>query len=250
MKRSFVFVLLVILSCASGLAGTKSKYKVNVVGGTTKAAAGDLIELNLTPNTIIVIDETCALTINKKSGESECAWKPKDAVTAQFSPSSITDVKVVRDAHLVEIDWTANGQNTTLIIQPKLDDFPMIIGFLEEVTDKKSVNVNIQPNDHPRVLLRSQSYGKNQNALRDQSMEMATDFSIVCPTVQITINEQMADFTVVLNHIENGLLNRDNQIQVYNKIGDLISGNEGGSIMAAVKGACAVISSSWAFNRR
>jgi hypothetical protein len=36
------------------------------------------------------------------------------------------------------------------------------------------------------------------------------------------------------------LVIRDNQIEVYNKDGDLISGKEGGSIMGGVKGACAL----------
>jgi hypothetical protein len=81
-------------------------------------------------------------------------------------------------------------------------------------------------------------------------MEMASDFGSVCPTVQITINDQKADFTVALNHIEMGLAVRDNQVQVYNKDGDLITGSEGGSIMDGVKGACALIITQWAFNQQ
>jgi hypothetical protein len=73
----------------------------------------------------------------------------------------------------------------------------------------------------PRVFLQSESHGNNWNARRDQSMEMSKDFLKVCPGVRMTINQQMADYTVALNHIEAGF-RRDNQIQVYEKDGDLL----------------------------
>jgi hypothetical protein len=98
----------------------------------------------------------------------------------------------------------------------------------------------------PRVFLTSSSKGSNQNAARDQSMEMSKDFERDCPTVKISINQQVADYTVALNHIEIGWA-RDNQFQVANKDGDLISTTkEGGSIALGVKKACAVILADWA----
>jgi hypothetical protein len=64
---------------------------------------------------------------------------------------------------------------------------------------------------------------------------MSRDFERNCPGVRISINQQMADCTVALNHIEHGLT-RDNQIQVANRDGDLIAATkEGGSINARVK---------------
>jgi hypothetical protein len=70
--------------------------------------------------------------------------------------------------------------------------------------------------------------------------------SVNCPGVRISINQQMADYTVALNHIEHGLA-RDNQIQVANRDGDLISTTkEGGSINARVKKACDDILTDWA----
>jgi hypothetical protein len=99
----------------------------------------------------------------------------------------------------------------------------------------------------PRVFLTSASKGSNQNAARDQSMEMSKDFERDCTSVKISINQQMADYTVALNHIEIGLFVRDNQFQVANKDGDLISTTkEGGSIAGGVKKACAVILADWA----
>ena len=53
-------------------------------------------------------------------------------------------------------------------------------------------------------------------------MEMSKDFERDCPGVKITISEGAADYTILLNHIEHGFV-RDNQIQVANKDGDLIS---------------------------
>jgi hypothetical protein len=93
----------------------------------------------------------------------------------------------------------------------------------------------------PRVFLQSASKGTNRNAARDQSMEMSKDFERDCDGVRVTINQQMADYTVVLNHIEVGFA-RDNQIQVANKEGDLLSKTkEGGSIAGGMKKACALI---------
>jgi len=101
--------------------------------------------------------------------------------------------------------------------------------------------------NEPRVFLQSASKGNNRNAARDQSMEMSKDFEKDCPGVRITINPQAANYTVLLNHIEIGLIVRDNQIQVANRDGDLISKTkEGGSIATGVKRACALIVADWA----
>ena len=53
-------------------------------------------------------------------------------------------------------------------------------------------------NAQPRVFLQAASKGNSWNAQRDQSMEMAKDFQKVCPTVKVTINQQNADYTVIL----------------------------------------------------
>jgi len=77
-------------------------------------------------------------------------------------------------------------------------------------------------------------------------MEMGKDFEKDCPDVRITLNQQVADYTVALNHIEVGFA-RDNQFQIADKQGDLISRTkEGGSIDGGVKKACIVILDDWA----
>jgi hypothetical protein len=101
---------------------------------------------------------------------------------------------------------------------------------------------NISMAAKPRIFLQSQSHGNTAKASRDQSMEMGKDFEEVCPGVRITINQQMADYTVLLNHVEIGAFSRDNQVQIADKNGDLISRTkEGGSIKGAVKKACDLI---------
>ena len=103
-----------------------------------------------------------------------------------------------------------------------------------------------QSSGKPRVFLEASSKGTNRNSERDQSMEMSKDLEKDCPGVRVTINQQMADYTIGLNNIEVGLLVRDNQIQVANKDGDLISKTkEGGSIAGGMKKACDLILSDW-----
>jgi hypothetical protein len=92
----------------------------------------------------------------------------------------------------------------------------------------------------PRVFIEAASFGKQWNALRNQTIEMSTDFAQVCPTVTVTIYQQQADYTVILNHIEHGLL-RDNQIEVADRNGDLLKTKEGGSIRGDAEQACALI---------
>lgn len=104
----------------------------------------------------------------------------------------------------------------------------------------------IDPTYKPRVFVSSASKGPNRNASRDQSMEMGKDLERNCPSVRITISDQMADYTVLLNHIEAGFV-RDNQIQVADKNGDLISRTkEGGSINGGSKKVCDIILQDWA----
>ncbi len=99
--------------------------------------------------------------------------------------------------------------------------------------------------NRPRVYFESASKGSQWNAARNQSMEMSKDFERDCPGVNITISQGAADYTILLNHIEHGFV-RDNQIQVANKDGDLISKTkEGGSIKGDMKKACQLILADW-----
>jgi hypothetical protein len=111
-------------------------------------------------------------------------------------------------------------------------------------------HVTTTPTNKPRVFMQSSSHGNNWNARRDQSMEMSKDFEKDCPGVRITLNQQMADYTVSLNHIEHGFA-RDNQFQIADKNGDLLTHTkEGGSIKAGSKKACAEILADWATKKQ
>lgn len=77
-------------------------------------------------------------------------------------------------------------------------------------------------------------------------MEMSKDFEKDCPDVKLTVSQSAADYFMILNHIEKGW-SRDNQVQIANKDGDLISKTkEGGSISSNVKKACELILEDWA----
>ncbi len=112
-----------------------------------------------------------------------------------------------------------------------------------------------QQNSQPRVFLQSASKGNTWNASRDQSMEMAKDFQKDCPSVRITIAQEAADYTVLLNHIEVGLVLRDNQVQVADRNGDMLILHEGtgiksGSIRGSVRIACRMITEDWSDKNR
>ena len=103
----------------------------------------------------------------------------------------------------------------------------------------------------PRVFLRAQNHSSGWHESRDQAMEMGKDFQEVCPEVQISVNPNLLDYTVELNHTEYSFV-RQNQIRVANKDGDLVSGTseggsiKGGSIKGDVKKACEAIVADWA----
>jgi hypothetical protein len=253
MKRSSLFALLAIGFCVPIFAGsTKSKFKVTVIAADSlvKARVGDSLELTLKPESFTAIDKTCAQPSHNAAGNFDCPEEARNIVAAQFPLSAVSNLIAGRGANFVSVIWTMDGKIAKLVLAPNVEDFPLLVGILEEATGKKAVSADAQPTDRPRVFLRSQSFGNQWAGVRNQSMEMATDFGNVCPIVLITINEQKADFTIGLNHIEVGLIGRDNQVQVYNKDGDLISGREGGSIEERVKCACGLIVTSWEAERR
>jgi hypothetical protein len=96
----------------------------------------------------------------------------------------------------------------------------------------------------PRVFLQANSHGNTWNARRDQSIEMAKDFQKHCPDVRISLAQNNADYTVILNHIEVGF-SRDNQMEVANKSGDLLATREKGGIKGGVKEVCSIILADW-----
>jgi hypothetical protein len=97
----------------------------------------------------------------------------------------------------------------------------------------------------PRVFLEAKSHSDSWTAGRNQSIEMSKDFEDVCPGIRLSINHGQSDYTVFLNHTEHGFY-RDNQVQVVNRAGDIVSGTkEGGSIKSRVRSACDDIVADW-----
>jgi hypothetical protein len=105
----------------------------------------------------------------------------------------------------------------------------------DSTAQQSAQNPPLANREQPRVFLQSASHGNTWNSRRDQSMEMSNDFAKVCTGVRITVNQQAADYTVLLNHIELGLFARDNQMQVADKNSDLLETKEGGGIKGGVK---------------
>src|SRR5271156_5946897 len=112
---------------------------------------------------------------------------------------------------------------------------------------QQTQDASVGNRQQPRVFLQSASHGNTWDSQRDQSMEMSEDFERNCPGVRVTVNQQMADYTVLFNHIEVGLAFGDNQIQVADKNGDLLTKTkDGGGIKGGVKKACDEILADWA----
>ncbi len=106
--------------------------------------------------------------------------------------------------------------------------------------------VPVQSATKPRVFLRAQSHSSGWNESRDQAMEMSKDFQELCPQVQVSLNQHLVDYTVNLNHIEYSFV-RENQMQVANGAGDLVTKTEKtASIKGGVKKACEAIVADWA----
>jgi hypothetical protein len=129
--------------------------------------------------------------------------------------------------------------------------YPQSSAALVAPAPRAALPVPAQSANKPRVFLRAQSHSSGWHESRDQAMEMSKDFQEDCPEVQISVNPNLLDYTVELNHTESNFV-RQNQMQVANKDGDLVSGtNAGGSIKGPsikgdVKKACEAIVADWA----
>jgi sorbitol-specific phosphotransferase system component IIA len=221
------------------------KVKVKASGEFVQAFVGDHLDITFDGGSIKIVNKS---SCSKKRDEltGDCPMGSSAVIAAQFPATAITQFTEGQLSKFVGIVWTVDDKRAKLIVDSSEKDLRKLVESLEEATGKQVINADSRPIKRPRVILGSESIGNTLAAYRNQSMEMAKDFSNQCPIVQVTINRQAADFTLDLNHIEKGLLIRDNQIELYNKDGDLIVGNEGGSISDGVKGACAVVTTFWA----
>jgi hypothetical protein len=177
-----------------------------------------------------------------KAGFSEEVIINKINHSPGFYDTSVDGLIALKTAGVTNPEISAIVAKSTASTTPVVQSAPVgEVASLARVSAASSLAAN-----KPRVFLRAQSHGSGWNASRDQSMEMSKDFQEVCPNVQISVNPHLVDYTVELNHIEHGFA-RDNQMQVANKDGDLVSkSNDGGSIKGGVKKACTAILTDWA----
>jgi len=103
-----------------------------------------------------------------------------------------------------------------------------------------------QKSPTPWVLIKSESGGTTVNAKdKDQAMQMATDFGKVCPGVAITVLADTADYEVILNHVETGLLSTSNQTTLAYKTGVVVTTTKG-TIDGDAKKLCPIILADYA----
>jgi hypothetical protein len=85
----------------------------------------------------------------------------------------------------------------------------------------------------------------------DESMEVTKDLQKNCSGVIITINQAAADYTLMLDRESKqnrGLLRSNSQIQVANRLGDVLGSNATHTVSNAAKDACELILADWAQN--
>ncbi|MBI1982850.1 MAG: PEGA domain-containing protein [Acidobacteria bacterium] len=84
--------------------------------------------------------------------------------------------------------------------------------------------------------------GAVKGGARPQTAEIIKTFTNKCKGVTVTMNQQMADFVVLLDHEGGkGFARKDNKIAVFDKIGDAILSKSTRSLGNAVDDACKAI---------
>ncbi len=87
----------------------------------------------------------------------------------------------------------------------------------------------------------------------DESMEITKDLQQSCPGVIVTLNQAAADYTVQLDRESKqnrGLLRTNSQLQVSNRIGDVLGSKATRTVNNASKDACSLILADWAQHNR
>src|SRR6266498_965736 len=82
----------------------------------------------------------------------------------------------------------------------------------------------------------------------DESMEVTKEVQKNCSSVILTLNQSNADYTVMLNRESKqnrGLLRTNNQVQVANRMGDILGTNSTRTVGNAAKDACELVVADW-----
>jgi hypothetical protein len=87
----------------------------------------------------------------------------------------------------------------------------------------------------------------------DEGMEVSKDLQKNCSGVTVTVNQNAADYTVMLNRESKknrGLLRTNSQIQVANRLGDVLGSSATHTVGNAAKDACELIVADWSQHGR
>jgi hypothetical protein len=82
----------------------------------------------------------------------------------------------------------------------------------------------------------------------DEGMEVSKDLQKECSGVTVTLNQSAADYTVMLNRESKhnrGLLRTNSQVQIANRLGDVLGTNATRTVGNASKDACQMILADW-----
>jgi hypothetical protein len=82
----------------------------------------------------------------------------------------------------------------------------------------------------------------------DEAMEVTKNLQRDCSNVVVTLNQANADYTIMLNRESKhnrGLLRTNNQVQVANRLGDILGTNATRTVGNASKDACQLILADW-----
>lgn len=87
----------------------------------------------------------------------------------------------------------------------------------------------------------------------DEAMEVTKDLQKECGGVTVTLNQSAADYTIMLNRESKknrGLLRANSQVQVANRLGDVLGTNATHTVGNASKDACQLIVADWSQHGR
>lgn len=87
----------------------------------------------------------------------------------------------------------------------------------------------------------------------DEGMEVSKDLQKNCSGVTVTLNQTAADYTVMLNRESKknrGLLRSNSQVEVANRLGDVLGNSATHTVGNAAKDACQMITADWAQHGR
>jgi hypothetical protein len=94
---------------------------------------------------------------------------------------------------------------------------------------------------------------KSTTDSHDEGMEVSKDLQKSCPEVTVTLNQSAADYVVMLNRESKknrGLLRSNSQVEVANRLGDVLGNNATHTVGNASKDACHLIMADWAQHGR